>query len=117
GTTTARVVLLAAPSALAGLGNHPDTPWVLFALTLAIAFAGATQDIAIDAYALDVRRREEQSVAVGSRNMLYRTGMQLAGSFSITLAGWFGWPAVNVFLACLYIPMLLVSIQEPQPSG
>ncbi len=113
----AQVVLLAATFALAGLGNHPDTPWVLFALALAIAFAGATQDIAIDAYAVDVLRRDEQAVAVGSRNMLYRTGMQLAGSFSITLAGWFGWPAVNVFLACLYIPMLLVSIKAPEPGG
>ena len=113
----AQVVLLAGTLALAGLGNHPDTPWVLFALTLAIAFAGATQDIAIDAYAVDVLRPDEQAVAVGSRNMLYRTGMQLAGSFSITLAGWFGWPAVNVFLACLYIPMLLVSIKAPEPGG
>src|SRR5262245_36726957 len=113
----AQVVLLAGTLALAGLGNHPDTPWVLFALTLAIAFAGATQDIAIDAYAVDVLRPDEQAVAVGSRNMLYRTGMQLAGSFSITLAGWFGWPAVNVFLACLYLPMLLVSVKAPEPGG
>jgi len=112
----AQVVLLAGTLALAGLGNHPDTPWVLFALTLAIAFAGATQDIAIDAYAVDVLRPDEQAVAVGSRNMLYRTGMQLAGSFSITLAGWFGWPAVNVFLACLYLPMLLVSLKAPEPG-
>jgi len=113
----AQVVLLAGTLALAGLGNHPDTPWVLFALTLAIAFAGATQDIAIDAYAVDVLRPDEQAVAVGSRNMLYRTGMQLAGSFSITLAGWFGWPAVNVFLACMYLPMLLVSVKAPEPGG
>jgi PAT family beta-lactamase induction signal transducer AmpG len=111
----AQVVLLAGTLALAGLGNQPDTPWVLFALTLAIAFAGATQDIAIDAYAVDVLRPDEQAVAVGSRNMLYRTGMQLAGSFSITLAGWWGWPVVNLFLACLYLPMLLVSLRAPEP--
>jgi PAT family beta-lactamase induction signal transducer AmpG len=110
-----QVVLFAATLALAGLGNHPDTPWVLFALVLAIAFAGATQDIAIDAYAVDVLRPDEQAVAVGSRNMLYRIGMQLAGSFSITLAGWWGWPVVNLFLAILYLPMLLVSIKAPEP--
>jgi PAT family beta-lactamase induction signal transducer AmpG len=112
----AQVVLLACTLGLAGLGDHPDTPWVLFALALAIALAGATQDIAIDAYAVDVLRPDEQAVAVGSRNMLYRTGMQLAGSFSITLAGWFGWPAVNAFLACLYLPMLLVSLKAPEPA-
>jgi len=116
-TAIAQVVLLAGTFALAGLGNHPDTPWVLFALTLAIAFAGATQDIAVDAYAVDVLRPDEQAVAVGARNALYRAGMQLAGSFSITLAGWYGWPAVNIFLACLYLPMLLVTLKAPEPTG
>jgi PAT family beta-lactamase induction signal transducer AmpG len=111
-----QVVLLATTLGLAGLGDDPNTPWVLFALALAIAFAGATQDIAIDAYAVDVLRPEEQAVAVGSRNMLYRAGMQLAGSFSITLAGWWGWPAVNAMLAALYLPMLLVTFAAPEPA-
>jgi len=116
-TAIAQVVLFACTLSLAGLGNHPDAPWVIGALALAIAFAAATQDIAVDAYAVDVLRPDEQAVAVGARNALYRTGMQLAGSFSITLAGWWGWPAVNVFLACLYLPMLLVTIKAPEPSG
>ncbi len=54
---------------------------------------------------------------MGARNALYRTGMQLAGSFSITMAGWWGWPAVNVLLACLYLPMLLVTLKAPEPAG
>jgi PAT family beta-lactamase induction signal transducer AmpG len=116
-TAIAQVVLFAATLSLAGLGDHPDAPWVIGALALAIAFAAATQDIAVDAYAVDVLRPDEQAVAVGARNALYRTGMQLAGSFSITMAGWWGWPAVNVFLACLYLPMLLVTIKAPEPSG
>jgi MFS transporter, PAT family, beta-lactamase induction signal transducer AmpG len=116
-TAIAQVVLLACTFSLAGLGNNPDTPWVIGALALAIAFAGATQDIAVDAYAVDVLRPDEQAVAVGARNALYRTGMQLAGSFSITMAGWWGWPAVNILLACLYLPMLLVTLKAPEPEG
>jgi PAT family beta-lactamase induction signal transducer AmpG len=103
--------------ALAGVGNHPDAPWVVGAIALAIAFAAATQDIAIDAYAVDVLRPEEQSVAVGARNALWRLGYYLAGSVSITLAGTFGWPAVNVFLACLYLPMILVVAKSPDPGS
>ena len=111
-----QVALLGLTLSLAGLGNNPDTPWVLFALTLAIGFAAATQDIAVDAYAVDVLRPDEQAVAVGARNALYRTGMQLAGSFSITMAGWWGWPAVNILLASLYLPMLLVTFRSPDPA-
>jgi PAT family beta-lactamase induction signal transducer AmpG len=103
--------------ALAGVGNHPDAPWVVGAIALAIALAGATQDIAIDAYAVDVLRSEEQPVAVGARNFLWRLGYFLAGSLSITLAGLWGWPAVNALLACLYLPILLVAWKAPEPPA
>jgi MFS transporter, PAT family, beta-lactamase induction signal transducer AmpG len=103
---------------LAGVGDHPDTPWVVAALAMAIAFAAASQDIAVDAYAVDVLRPEEQAIAVGARNFLYRVGMiWVAGGTAITLAGRYGWSAVNVFLACLYLPMLLVTWKAPEPQG
>ena len=116
-TAIAQLLLFVAMLALAGVGHHPTTPWVVAALALAIAFAGATQDIAIDAYAVDVLQPEEQAVAVGARNALYRAGMQLAGSFSITLAGLWGWPVVNVLLAALYLPTLVVTWMAPDPGG
>ena len=75
----AQVVLLALGLALAGVGHHPDTPWVVGALALAIAFASATQDIAIDAYAVDVLLPEEQGVAVGARTAMYRAAMFTSG--------------------------------------
>ncbi len=103
---------------LAGVGNHPDTPWVVAALAMAIAFAAASQDIAVDAYAVDVLRPDEQAIAVGARNFLYRVGMVwVAGGTAITLAGRFGWPAVNIFLACCYLPMLIVTWKAPEPPN
>lgn len=116
-TLIAQVALFVFTLMLAGVGDNPDTPWVIAALALAIAFAGATQDIAIDAYAVDVLRPEEQSVAVGARNAFYRLGMQLAGSFSITLAGQYGWPAVCAMLAALYVPLLWVTWKAPEPAN
>jgi len=111
----AQLVLLVSTLGLAGVGSHPDAPWVVAALALAIALGGATQDIAIDAYAVDVLRPDEQAVAVGARNAVWRCGYYTAGGLSIYLAGQFGWPAVNVFLACLYIPMVLISWKAPEP--
>ena len=111
----AQVALLALGLALAGVGHHPDTPWVVGALALAIAFASATQDIAIDAYAVDVLRPEEQGVAVGARTALYRAAMFVAGGVAITLAGRLSWPLVNVGLALLYLPMLVITWLSPEP--
>ena len=44
-----QMVLMALTLWLVGVGGHPDTPWIVGALALAIALASATQDIAIDA--------------------------------------------------------------------
>lgn len=112
----AQVVLFALGLALAGVGSHPDTPWVVAALALAIAFAAASQDIAYDAYVADVLRPEEQGVAVGAKTAVYRLGMLLAGGAAISLAGTFGWAAVNIGLACLYLPMLVLTWLAPEPE-
>ena len=111
----AQVVLLALMLGLAGVGGHPDTPWVVGAFALAIAFAGATQDIAIDAYAVDVLRKEEHGVAVGARTALYRAAMILAGNLAIWAAAAISWPLVLVGLALMFLPMLLVVARSPEP--
>lgn len=102
--------------ALAGVGNRPETPWVVGALALAIAFASATHDIAYDAYTVDVLRPEEQGVAVGARTATYRAAMYVAGGVAITLAAKIGWPAVNVILGLTYLPFLLVAWRAPEPE-
>jgi len=99
---------------LVGFGDHPDTPWVVGALALAIAFASATQDIAIDAYAVEILRPEEQGVAVGARTAIYRAAMYVSGGLSITLAAQYSWPLVNLCLALLYLPMLAITWKAPE---
>ena len=86
------------------------------ALALAIALASASQDIAIDAYAVEVLHKEEQGAAVGARVALYRAAMVVSGGAAITLAGRFGWPAVNVLLALVYVPMLVLTWKAPEPE-
>lgn len=116
-TALAQVALLIGTLALAGVAGHPDAPWVVGIFALVIALAGATQDIAIDAYAVDVLRPEEQAVAVGSRNALWRTGYYIAGGLSIYLAGQIGWPYVLVLVALVYLPLLVVTVKAPEPPG
>jgi len=112
----AQVALFALTLGLAGVGDHPDAPWVIVALAFAIAFASASQDIVIDAYAVDVLRKEEQGVAVGARTAVYRAAMYLAGAIAITAASVLSWSAVIVILAVLYLPMLAVTRLAPEPE-
>jgi len=112
----AQVALFATTLALAGIGEHPETAWVVGALAMAVAFSAATQDIAIDAYAVEVLRKEEQGVAVGARVAVYRAAMFIAGSAAITLAGRVSWKWVVIGLAVLYLPMLIVTRFAPEPE-
>ena len=111
----AQVALFALSLGLAGVGHHPDAPWVVAALAFAIALASATQDIACDAYTVDVLKPEEQGVAVGAKIAFYLTAFRVIGGISIAAAGKWSWPAVNVGMALLYLPTMLVTWKAPEP--
>jgi PAT family beta-lactamase induction signal transducer AmpG len=112
-----QIALLGLTLWLARLAAHPDAVWLIGAVALAIAFASASQDIAVDAYAVEVLRPEEQGVAVGARTALYRAAMFTAGGLTITLAGTWSWPGVFVGLALAYLPMAAVTVTAPRPTG
>jgi MFS transporter, PAT family, beta-lactamase induction signal transducer AmpG len=112
-----QVALLALGLGLAGVARHPEAVWVIGALAFAIAFASATQDIAIDAYSVEVLRREEQGIATGARTAFYRAAMLIAGGVSITLAAQTSWVFVNALLALVYLPMMLVTWFAPEPEA
>ena len=102
---------------LAGVSDHPEAVWVVGALTLAIAFASATQDIAYDAYAVEVLHKEEHGIATGARTAFYRGAMLLSGGVSITLAAETSWAYVNLLLALAYLPMMAVTWLAPEPEA
>lgn len=116
---------------LAGVSDHPEAVWVIGALALGIGLAAATQDVAYDAYAVEVLQPDEQGLAVGLRVALYRWAMFLSGGLSITLAstfdvnlfGWHAftwqgsWKLVNLVLALCYLPCLWLTLRAPDPEA
>ncbi|MFN8091298.1 MAG: MFS transporter [Vicinamibacteria bacterium] len=113
----AQVGLFAATLGLAGVSKHPEAVWVIASFAMAIAFASATQDIAIDAYAVEVLERREYGIASAARTAFYRAGMLVAGGLSITLAASLSWTVVNALLAVLYLPLAAVAAAAPEPPG
>jgi PAT family beta-lactamase induction signal transducer AmpG len=109
-----QITLLVTTFLLVGVAQHPDAIWIIGVLTLAIAFASASQDIAVDAYAVEVLRPEEQGVAVGARTAIYRAAMFVAGGLAITLAGSWSWPFMFGLIALLYVPMMIVTLFAPR---
>jgi PAT family beta-lactamase induction signal transducer AmpG len=112
-----QIALAALGLLLAGVGRHPDAIWVVGAITVGIALASASQDIAIDAYAVEVLAPAEQGAAVGARIALYRVAMLVSGGAAITVAARIGWPAVNALLALVYVAVLVLTWKAPEAEG
>jgi PAT family beta-lactamase induction signal transducer AmpG len=110
-----QVFLMAAILALAAFGGSADVAIVAF-IAILIAFGSASQDIVIDAYAVEVLERSEQGVAVGARTALARTAVLISGAISITLGQRLGWPPVFVGLALLFVPMAAIVFWSPEPA-
>ena len=112
-----QIALAALGLVMAGVGHQPEAIWVVGAIGFAIAIASASQDIAYNAYMVDVLRPEEQGVASGAGVGVYRLAMLVSGGAAISLAARFGWPAVNVLLALVYVPLLLITWRAPEPEA
>jgi PAT family beta-lactamase induction signal transducer AmpG len=97
-------------------GNPADALLAIGVLTLLIAFASATHDIAYDAYTVEVLRKEEHGMAVGARVAFYRGAMLVSGGVAISLAGIVSWPVVNSIIALCYLPMMWVTWRAPDPE-
>jgi PAT family beta-lactamase induction signal transducer AmpG len=111
-----QAALLVLGLALAAASHRPVNVVLVGVLALLTAFASASQDIAYDAYAVEVLRREEHGLAVGARNAFARAALFLSGRVSITASAWIGWPAVQRLLAVLYLPAMLVTWRAPEPE-
>ena len=111
-----QIALFVVSLMLAGVGQRPEAIWVVGALAMAIALASATQDIAIDAYAVEVLHKDEQGAASGARVAMYRAALFASSGLAISMAARVGWPAVNAALAFVYLPMLLITWKSPEPE-
>ena len=67
--------------------------------TLAVAFFGATQDIAVDAYRIEIAPVEDQGALVATYSLGYRIGLLVAGAVALILADHIAWRVVYVMMA------------------
>jgi MFS transporter, PAT family, beta-lactamase induction signal transducer AmpG len=109
-----QVVLSALYGLLVSQAVNPNIG-IVAALTLLIAFASASQDIAVDAYAVEVLEPDEMGKAVGGRTATYRVGMYLFGKLAVTLGPVVGWGWTIGVQAAVFLLFLPVTIFAPEP--
>lgn len=111
------VTQLGLAASFGGLASVATSPTVgtISALLLAISFVSATQDIAVDAYTVEVLREGELGPAAGARTAMYRVAMWISGNAAISLGPLWGWDVTLWALGALFLALLPVTLLAPEP--
>lgn len=78
-------------------------------VTLAAAFAGATLDIGVDAYRVEIAPRKDQGALLSTYSLGYRIALIITGALALVLADHLPWPMVYRAMALvMLIPVVAV---------
>lgn len=92
-------LLAASLGAMAVLGPQPGLLYAFAALTALAAFAGATQDVAIDAWRIEMADTAEQGTLAATQTLGYRLALLFSGAFALFLADHLPWSGVYGLMA------------------
>ena len=109
-------MVLLAVGLLAMAQTTPERLSLFVALTLGVAIAGATLDIVVDAYRVEIAPIEAQGALVATYSLGYRIALIISGAIALVLADHVAWPWVyRAMAACLLIP-LAAALMAPEPE-
>ena len=100
--------------AMALLTPHRLEPFVM--ATLLVAFMGATQDIAVDAYRIEIAPPSAQGALVATYSLGYRLGLLVAGALALILADHIAWAWVYALMAVAMLLPVATTLTMREPD-
>ena len=95
----------------------PQGPALFFVGIIVIAaFAGATQDVVVDAYRIEIAPEEVQGALAATYTLGYRIALLGSGAFALILADHLPWPTVYQVMALAVIGVMLVTVLAREPE-
>ena len=104
---------------LAGVAFGDPAHWLAWTIvfSLALGFAGATQDIVIDGWRITVAPVERQALMSSWSEVGWRIGNLAAGAGALYLSDAFGWRAAYLCMALLMGPGMIAALLAPEPAS
>lgn len=85
-------------------------------IVVAVAFAGATLDIAVDAYRIEIAPAESQGALVAVYSLGYRIALIASGALALVLAEHISWPWVYKAMAGFMLIPLIANLLAKEPD-
>ncbi|MGQ0656306.1 MAG: AmpG family muropeptide MFS transporter [Betaproteobacteria bacterium] len=83
---------------------------------IALGVAGATFDIIIDAYRIELLEPRQLGIGSGMSQYGWRLGAAASGALALVLAARFGWTAAYIACAAFALPAMLVGVLMGEPK-
>jgi PAT family beta-lactamase induction signal transducer AmpG len=93
-----------------------ETPWFTAAAAFAVAFFSATQDIAVDAYRIEILRDEEQGAGSATTQLGYRIALWIVDAMALLLPSLMPWPIVLSLIATLILVGMVTTFYATEPQ-
>lgn len=106
---------LLAPVVLMGLQEPAQSAWLLAAAALAVSVLSATQDVAIDAYRIEVLEPGEWGAGAAVATWGWHAGAYVTGAGALYAAAWGGWPAAYALGAAAIAAVATAVLFAPEP--
>jgi MFS transporter, PAT family, beta-lactamase induction signal transducer AmpG len=109
-------VLVMAAVVLLGLADPGSALYAAAAAAIAVGIAGATFDIIIDAYRIELLAPRQLGVGSGMSQYGWRIGAAAAGALALVLAQRVGWTAAYIACAAFALPAMLAALVMGEPQ-
>jgi PAT family beta-lactamase induction signal transducer AmpG len=96
--------------------SSPMQLGVFVVFTLLVAFAGATQDIAVDAYRIEIAPVADQGALVAVYSLGYRFALILTGAFALGFADHMPWRQVYLIMAVAMLIPIGANLRAREPE-
>ncbi|HSC95558.1 MAG TPA: MFS transporter [Burkholderiales bacterium] len=109
-------VLVIAAVFFLGIADPGDSLYLVAVAAIVMGVAGATFDIIIDAYRIELLEPRQLGAGSGMSQYGWRIGAAAAGALALVLAARVGWTAAYISCAAFALPAMLVGVFMGEPA-
>jgi MFS transporter, PAT family, beta-lactamase induction signal transducer AmpG len=109
-------VLVMAAVAFLGVADPKEALYTVVVAALVLGIAGATFDIIIDAYRIELLEPRQLGVGSGMSQYGWRIGSAASGALALYLASRIGWSAAYIACALFALPAMAVGVLMGEPG-
>ncbi|MEP9360570.1 MFS transporter [Sphingomonas sp. KR3-1] len=112
----AGVLVIAAVANMAMAQADPGNVWPMILAALLVAAAGATYDIVIDGYRIEILEPRQLGYGSGMSQYGWRIGSAGAGALALVVAARAGWEAAYLVCALFALPAIITGLVLGEPE-